>query len=338
MKKKHYLLFEFVSVCLILSLTVCSGGKKNQGAPAKKDKYVVGFSQIGSESLWRIANTNEMQEAYSRHPRFTMIYSDAEQKRENQIAAMRSFIQQKVDAIIFVPIVATGWEAILIEAKDAGIPVIIINRIAKMVSGNIEDYTLCLVSPDNVYAGEVLAQTFAESFGEEPGPIYVAELTGTVGSSSTVDRGKGIHNFLDKQNKIVIKYTQTGDFTSSTAKHVMESIIKTARAEKVNLRGIISHNDDMAIGASQAIAEAGLTPGKDIKIAGIDGIKSAFEAIVEGHYTVTVENPLGYGDKTIEILLDYLDNGKSPDKYWVILKNAVYTEKNASVALPNRKY
>ena len=189
-----------------------------------------------------------------------------------------------------------------------------------------------------MYAGVVLAKAFIDSFGNEPGPIHVVELTGTVGSSASVDRGKGIHNILDKQDRIVIKYTQTGDFTRSTAKQVMESIIKTAQADGIKLRGLISHNDDMGIGASQAIAEAGLSPGKDIKIVGVDGVRGAFEAMVEGRYTATVENPLGYGAKTIEILLDYLDNGKKPDTYWVKLKNDVYTEKEAAAALPNRKY
>ena len=211
-----------------------------------------------------------------------------------------------------------------------------------MVAGDIKDYTVCLVGPDNVYAGEVLARTFADlvlaSFGNEAGPINVVELTGTVGASAAVDRGTGIHRVLDGHNRIVIKYSQTGDFTRSTAKQVMESIIKTAQTEGVRLRGLIAHNDDMAIGASQAIAEAGLRPGVDIKIVGCDGVRGAFEAMVAGRYSATVENPLGYGDKTIEILLDLLDNGRPPSDWWVVLKNAVFTEKEAAAALPNRQY
>ena len=336
MQKVHVVLFGLIIAALIIPLSGCS--EKKTG-PVKKDKYVIGFSQIGSESQWRIANTLEMQEAYEKHPRFTMIYSDAEQKRENQITAMRSFIQQKVDAIIYVPIVATGWDAILTEAKEAGIPVIITNRTARMVSGNIEDYTVCLVAPDNVYAGELLAKTFINAFGDEPGPIYVAEITGTVGASSALDRGRGIHNIFNNQDRIIIKYSQTGDYFRLTAKQVMESIITAADAEGVKLRGLISHSDDMAIGASQALTEAGLNPGTDIKIAGIDGIRDAFEAMARGHYTASVENPLGgYGEKTIEIILDLLDNGKKPDNYWVVLPTVVFTEKEAAAALSDRKH
>jgi len=338
MKKMHITLFGLVLATLIVSLTGCYGDKKTSSISKKKQKYVIGFSQIGTESEWRIGNSYEMQEAYDKHPRFTLLYSNAEQRRENQITAMRNFINQKVDAIIFVPIVATGWDAILTEANNAGIPVIIINRAARMISGNIEDYTVCLVAPDNVHAGELLAKTFADAFGNEPGPIYVVEMTGTVGASSSIDRGKGIHNILNNHDRIVIRYSQTGDYTRSSAKQVMESIIKTARAEGIKLRGIISHSDDMAIGDSFAIEEAGMKPGKDIVIVGIDGIRDAFQAITDGRYTATVENPIEYGEKTIKILIDLLDNGKKPDNYWVVLKNDVYTEKEAIAALPDRKY
>jgi len=329
-----------VGLLLITGMAMAGGGgeKKSEPASRKKDKYVVGFTQIGSESEWRIANTEEILAAYNAHPRFSILFSDAQQKQENQIAALRNFIQQKVDAILLPAIVATGWDAVLIEAKEAGIPIINYGRLASMVTGNIEDYLLCIVSPDNVYAGEALAQVFIDSFGNEPGPIYVVELTGTVGASSAVDRGTGIKNVLSKQNRIVVRYSQTGDYTRSTAKQVMESILKTAQADGVKIRGLISHSDDMAIGASQAIAEAGLRPGVDVKIVGIDGVRGAFEAMVEGRYTATVENPLGYGDKTIEILLDYLDNGKEPAEFWVKLKNAVFTEKDAAAVLPTRKY
>jgi len=336
-KKLHIIFFGLVIAILSVSLLGCSGEKKISSPSKKKEKYVIGFSQIGTESEWRIANTLEMQEVFDKHPRFTLLYSNAEQKRENQITAMRNFITQKVDAIIFVPIVATGWDAIFTEAKDAGIPIVIINRAARMISGNVEDYTVCLVAPDNVYAGELLAKTFADAFENEQGPIYVVEMTGTVGASSAIDRGKGIHNILNNHDRIVIRYSQTSDYVRSIAKQVMESIIKTSQAEGIQLRGIISHNDDMALGASLAIEEAGMNL-NDFKIVGIDGIRDAFQAIVDGRYTATIENPVGYGDKTIEILIDLLDNGKKPDDYWVILKTEVFTEKEAAAALPNIRY
>lgn len=313
---------------LVLLSMGCRDGKKAESRG--KEKYVVGFSQTGTESEWRIQNTLEMQHAYEKNPRFTLLYSDAQLKRENQVSAIRNFIRQKVDAIIFVPIVTTGWDAVLTEARDAGIPVILINRAARMISGNIEDYTVCLIAPDNIFSGEALAENFISLFADEPGPVYIAEMTGTVGASSAIDRGKGIHKVLDNNDHIIIRYSQTGDYNRSTARHVMESIIKTSATEGVRLRGLISHNDDMAIGAIEAMEEAGMSPGKDIIVGGIGGTLEAFEAMAAGVYAISVDNPLGYGEKTIKILLELLDNGSKPDEYWVVLESAVYTENDSA--------
>ncbi|MDR1626924.1 MAG: ABC transporter substrate-binding protein [Spirochaetia bacterium] len=336
MKKAFGILLGLVLLCQM----VFAGGGSEQAGPVskKKDKYVVGFSQVGSESEWRIAMSTEMQEAYAAHPRFTLIFSDAQQKQENQIAAIRNFIQQKVDAIVLCPVVATGWDAVLSEAKDSGIPVLLVNRTANTVGNDIEKYTTCFIGPDNIYAGELAAQALIDALAKEPGTVNIVELQGTVGASSAVDRGTGIQNVFGKQNKVVIKYSQTGDYNRSQGKQVMESILKSAQAEGVKIRGLLAHSDNMALGAMQAIAEAGLKPGVDIKIVGVDGVRGAFEAMAEGKYTASVENPLGFGNKTIEVITDILDNNKYPSEWWVKLKNDLYTEANAGAALPNRKY
>ncbi|MDR1317630.1 MAG: ABC transporter substrate-binding protein [Spirochaetales bacterium] len=337
MKKLCIVLFGLALACQM----AFAGGGGEQAAgnvSKKKDKYVVGFSQVGSESEWRIAMSNEMQEEYAAHPRFTLIFSDAQQKQENQIAAMRNFIQQKVDAIVLCPVVATGWDAILSEAKDADIPVLLVNRTANTVGNDIEKYTTCFIGPDNIYAGELAAEALMNALAGEQGSVNIVELQGTVGASSAVDRGTGIHNVLDKQNKINIRYSQTGDYTRSLGKQVMESILKSAQAEGITIRGLLAHSDNMALGASQAIAEAGLKPGVDIKIVGVDGVRGAFEAMAEGLYTASVENPLGFGKKTIEVITDILDNNTYPAEWWVKLKNDLYTEANAAAALPQRKY
>jgi simple sugar transport system substrate-binding protein len=336
-KRRNVIAAVVLAIGMVFSFAACAK-KPTEAVSKKKDKYVVGFSQVGSESEWRIAMSNEMQKAYNEHPRFTLIFSDAQQKQENQIAAIRNFIQQKVDAIVVCPVVATGWDAVLSEAKDADIPVLLVNRRADTAGHEIEKYTTCFIGPDNIYAGEAAAQALVDAFANETGPINIIEMQGTVGASSAVDRGTGIHNIIDKQDKLVIKYAQTGDYTRSTAKQVAESIIKAAQAEKVTIRGLVSHSDDMAIGAAQAIAEAGLKPGIDVKLVGIDGVRGAFEAMVRGEYTASIENPLGFGDKTIEIITDMLDNDVYPSEWWVKLKNAVYTEANAAAALPNRTY
>jgi simple sugar transport system substrate-binding protein len=336
-KRRTAIAAAVLAIAMVFSLVSCAK-KPTEPVSKKKDKYVVGFSQTGSESEWRIAMSNEMQKAYNENPRFTLIFSDAQQKQENQIAAMRNFIQQKVDAIVVCPVVATGWDAVLSEAKDANIPVLLVNRSAQTAGNEIEKYTTCYIGPDNIYAGELAGTALINAFANEQGPIYIVEMQGTVGASSAVDRGTGIHNVIDKQNKLVIRYAQTGDYTRSTAKQVAESIVKSAQADGVRIRGLVSHSDDMAIGAAQAIAEAGLKPGIDVKIVGIDGVRGAFVGMARGEYTASVENPLGFGLKTIEIITDMLDNDVYPNPWWVKLKNELYTEENAAAALPNRTY
>ena len=337
MKKLAALLLGFI---LVSQVVFAGGGSESadKNVSRKKDKYVVGFAQTGSETEWRTAMSVDMQEAYAAHPRFTLIFSDAQQKQENQIAALRNFIQQKVDAIVLVPIVATGWDAIFHEIRDANIPLIIANRMANTVAKDIEKYAMCFVGPDNIFAGEMAGQAMLDAFKNDQGPINIVEITGTVGASSAVDRYTGIHNVIEKQNKVIIKYSQTGNYTRTEGKQVMESMLKTAQAEGIKIQGLVAHADDMAIGASQAIVEAGLRPGVDIKIVGFDAVRGAFEAMVAGRYTATVENPLGFGKKTIELLIDYLDNNVTPGEWWVKLKNDLYTQANAAAALPTRKY
>jgi len=350
MKKRLTILMALVLLFALL-LTACGGSAAtttagttkaggattSAGVSTKKDKYVVGFSQVGSESEWRIAMTKEVQAAYDKDPRFDLIFSDAQQKQENQITAVRNFIQQKVDAILLCPVVATGWDAVLTEARDAKIPVLIVNRRATMSAGNIDDYTVAYIGPDNIYAGELAATTMVDLFKDSQGPVGTVLLEGTVGASSAVDRAKGIDNILKGQSKLTVLYKQSGDYTRTKAKEVMESILKSAKAENKKIEALLSHSDDMAIGASQAIEEAGLKPGVDIKIIGIDGVRGAFEAMVAGKYSATIENPLGYGNKTIEVLTALLDTGVKPDK-WVKLKNNLFTQSQAAAALPNRTY
>ena len=306
-------------------------------ALAADRKFVVGFAQVGSETEWRIAMSKEVQDSFQASERFELIFSDAQQQQENQIAAMRTFIQRKVDAIMFSPIVATGWDAVMSEAKDADIPIVIVNRRCTLSIGDIEDYSLCYVGPDNVYAGELAAQIMVDLFKDVQGPVNLILLEGNVGASASIDRATGIKNVLDKQDKLKVYEAQSGDFNRSKAKEVMESIIKSAQAKGVTIHAVLGYADDMNIGATQALEEAGLRPGTDVKLVGVDGVKVAFQAMAEGKYNATVENPLGYGVKVMEILTDYFDNGKQPEK-WVKLFNRAYLQEEAAEALPHRTF
>ena len=218
----------------------------------------VGFSQIGSESGWRAAETSVAKtEAEKRG--ITLKIADAQQKQENQIKAIRSFIAQGVDAIFIAPVVQTGWEPVLQEAKEADIPVFLLDR-----NITVKDDSLFMtgVAADSVHEGAVAADWLVRQLDGKA--CNVVELQGTVGASVALDRKKGFLDTVAKVPTIKIIRTQSGDFTRSKGKEVMESFIKAENNGK-NICAVYAHNDDMAIGAIQAIKEAGLKPGKDLR-------------------------------------------------------------------------
>ncbi|MFN2194314.1 MAG: ABC transporter substrate-binding protein, partial [Candidatus Promineifilaceae bacterium] len=229
----------------------------------------VGYAQIGAESEWRTANTASIKEEADKLG-VTLKFSDAQQKQENQIAAMRSYIAEGVDVIGFSPVVETGWETVMQEAKDAGIPVIMVDRRADV--------------PRELYA-TYLGSDFVEEgkkAGDEmnnllPDGGKIVELVGTVGSAPANDRYSGFRETLNDNIEIID--SQSGDFTRAKGKEVMEAFLKNYGDE---ITGLYAHNDDMAIGAIQAIEEYGLNPGTDIKIVSIDAVRGAFEAMIDG--------------------------------------------------------
>lgn len=351
MKKRTFALL--LSLAMLFALVACGNNTStntstnaNEGGNADSssddssssgEKIVVGFSQVGAESAWRIAMTNEMQAAYDAHSdEFEYKFSDGQQKQENQIKAVRSFIQQGVDYIVLCPVVETGWDAVLMEAKEAGIPVILVNRSLQMSSENAEDYYETFIGPDNVLAGGVAANYLIDKFADAEGPVNIVEIEGTVGSASAVDRKTGFDETIAGDPKFQIVASVSGNFTTSEAKQAMEAQIKACNAEGIDIDVVFSHSDDMGMGVIQALNEAGMNPGEDVVCLGIDGSKSAFEAIVAGEYNCTVENPLGYGEATIEVIRG-LEAGEHPEK-WIVLENRMFDETTAADELPNRTY
>lgn len=291
-------------------------------------KIVVGFAQIGAESGWRDAETNSIKETFGDDANFELKFSDAQQKQENQIKAVRSFIAQKVDAIGLAPVVESGWETVLKEAKDAGIPVFLLDR---GISAGNEDLYTSFIGSDFILEGENAAKWMLDEFGEDA-QVNIVQLEGTVGASAANERKKGFEDAIAGKANYNIAYSQTGDFTRAKGKEVMEAYLKKDK----NIQVVYAHNDDMALGAIQAIEEAGLKPGTDIKIIGVDGIKAAFEAIAEGKMNVTVEcNPL-LGPQFKQAVLDYKEGKELPK--WIKSEEDVYFGQKAIDALPNRKY
>ncbi|WP_202842815.1 ABC transporter substrate-binding protein [Luteimonas saliphila] len=311
-------------------LTACSGGDGGADtAAAGEGAITVGFSQVGAESEWRTANTRSVREALAA-PEFDLRFSDAQQKQENQIKALRSFIAQGVDVIAFSPVVETGWDTVLREAKAAGIPVVLTDRAV-----NVSDESLyaTLVGSDFVEEGRRAARWLVEDSEGEAGPIRIVELQGTVGSAPANDRMRGFKEVIDADARFQIVRSQSGDFTRARGKEVMEAFL---RAEGRNIDVLFAHNDDMAIGAIQAIEEAGLKPGTDIRIVSIDGVRGAFEAMKAGKLNATVEcNPL-LGPQLAQLVRDVHAGREVPKR--VMVEEGVFTQDQAEAELPNRKY
>ena len=308
------------------SSTSTEGGTGSPGPEPTDKKLVVGFSQIGAESAWRTANTQSIQDEAAKRG-VDLKFSDAQQKPENQIKAIRAFIAQKVDVIAFSPVVETGWEEVLNEAKEAGIPVIVSDRRPAVP----EDLYVTFIGADFIEEGRMAAEWLATKMN---GKAVIAELTGTPGSAPANDRKKGFADELVKHGDMKIVFSQTGEFTRAKGKEVMEALLKSPAGATIN--ALYAHNDDMALGAIQAIEEAGKKPGKDIIIVSIDGVRGAFEAMVAGKLNCTVEcNPL-LGPPLFDAIEAVMAKKQLPKR--TIIKDERFDESVAAAELPNRKY
>jgi len=292
-------------------------------------KIVVGFSQIGAESEWRTANTESVKSA-AKEASIDLKFADAQQKQENQIKAIRSFIAQKVDVISFSPVVETGFETVLREAKAAKIPVILTDRAV-----NVKDQSLyvTLIGSDFTEEGRKAGRWLLEKMKDVKGDVNIVELQGTVGSAPAIDRKKGFEEIIKADPKFKIIRSQTGDFTRAKGKEVMEAFLK-AEGKKINV--LYAHNDDMAIGAIQAIEEAGMKPAKDITIISIDAVKGAFEAMMAGKLNVSVECSPLLGPQLMQAVKD-LKAGKTLPKR-IVTEEGIFPMEVAAKEFPKRKY
>jgi galactofuranose transport system substrate-binding protein len=319
------LVLVIVGCMMLVSLVACQAAGPAAKAPGSYtySNMTMCYPQLGAESDWRTANTASFKSTAGELG-VRLIFSDAQQKQENQISALRACIQQGVDVIALPPVVETGWDAVLNEAKTAKIPVIIVDRSVKT-----DDKTL--------YAAHIGSNMELEGkkSGEEMNKLLpnggdIIELSGTTGSGAAVGRAKGFRETLAKN--INILDSQTGNFTRAEGKPVMEAFLKKY-ADKI--KGAFIHNDDMAVGAIEAMKAAGVKPG-DIKIVSVDGTRGGFQAMIDGWIQADVEcNPL-LGPQTMELALNIL-NGK-PFEAETLTKESVYYPDTAAKLLPSRQY
>lgn len=327
----------FAASALILSgaivLSACSSGGGGDASGGGDGATVLGFSQVGAESGWRTANTTSIQDAASAAG-MELKFSDAQQKQENQIKAIRTYIQQKVDVIAFSPVVETGWEPVLQEAKRANIPVILTDRSVDTTDDSL--YATFLGSDfveEGKKAGDWLVQNSATADTTGDGKINVVELQGTTGAAPAIDRAEGFRDAIGSQSNIAIIASQTGDFTRDGGKQVMESFLNSNRGQ---IDVVFAQNDDMGLGAIQAIEAAGLVPGKDIKIITVDAVKDGMQALADKKIDFIVEcNPL-LGPQLME-LTDKVVKGEDVPKR-VVTEETTFTPDQAAAVLADRQY
>lgn len=316
--KKRKVLAVLLCAAMTAALAVGCGGSKGSDSSDKSsdsssssdDVITVGFSQVGAESDWRTANSQSMKDTFSKENGYDLIFDDAQQKQENQITAIRNFIQQEVDYILLAPVTETGWDTVLQEAKDADIPVIIVDR---MVDVSDDSLYTTWIGTDALCEGRKAAEWlngFAEAKGIAASDIHIADIQGTIGSTAQIGRTKGLEEGVDKYGWDLVAQ-QTGEFTQAKGQEVMESMLK----QYDNINVVYCENDNEAFGAIEAIKAAGkkVGPDGDILVMSFDTTKQGITDTLSGDIIVNTEcNPL-HGPR-VEQIIKQLQAGETPEK------------------------
>jgi len=312
-------------------LAACGSGpapSSGSGGGGGGGQITMGFSQVGAESGWRTANTTSIQDA-AKAADVNLKFSDANGEQENQISAIRSFVQQRVSVIAFSPVVRTGWDAVLLEAKNAGIPVILTDR---AVDTQEKDVYKTFIGADFVQEGKWAGEWTAKEFASAPGPVNIVQLEGTTGSDPALERTTGFADAIKTNPNLKIIASQSGDFTRSGGKQVMEAFLKAN--PKIDM--VFAQNDDMGLGAVEAIEAAGLKPGQDIKIVAIDATHDGMQATADGKFNFLVEcNPL-LGPQLMDIAKKVVAGESVPAR--IVTPDQTFDQQQAKAALPDRKY
>jgi simple sugar transport system substrate-binding protein len=299
--------------------------------PGPERRIVLGFAQVGKESDWRLANTQSIKEA-ARQAGIDLVFVDSEQQPDRQLAAVRSFIERRVDIISFSPIVESGWEPVLREAKAAGIPVFITDR---AVDVRDESLWVTLMGSDFVEEGRRAARWLVGHLRTER-PVNIVELQGTIGSAPAIDRKVGFEEVLRDHPNYRILVSRSGDFFRSIGKEVMQEILRDLAARGQRMDVLFAHNDDMAIGAIAALEAAGIKPGKDVVIVSVDGIRDAFRAMIAGKLNCSVECSPLLGPQLMKAVKDYVSGKELPVR--IVTSEVVFPAEVARSVLPTRRY
>lgn len=329
--KIRMILFLLVMVCLL-------GGCAAPAAVPPDETYekliVVGFSQVGAESDWRNANTRSMQQALSAENGFRLIIDDAQQKKERQITAIRNFIHQGVDYIVLAPTTEDGWDTVLAEAKAAGIPVIIIDRMidSSLATGDTGDqHFTSWIGSDFQRQGDAAVQWLEKQFGEQP--LRIIHLQGNYGSSAQVGRTTSLEKGLDRNPHWTLVARDSGDFTQAKGQELVEAYL----ASGLDFNVIFAENDNMAYGAIDALKNAGITPGEDVIIVSFDANRRALEMVMNGEINFDVEcNPL-HGPR-VQAVIEQLERGETPPRFTFVDETSFDADSLTQQIIDSRGY
>ena len=315
---------------MLVALAGCAGGGGGAAAEGPKplDELVVGFAQVGAESGWRTANTKDIQASFE-EAGIELKFSDAQQKQENQIKAIRSYIQQGVDYIAFSPVVETGWDAVLNEAKAAGIPVVLTDR---AVDSKDTSLYVSFLGSDFIEEGKKAGLWVLDEYKDTTEPVNIVQLEGTTGAAPAIDRAEGFADVIRQNPNLEVVASQTGDFTRAGGKQVMEAMLKS----NPDIDLVYAHNDDMGLGAIEAIEAAGLVPGQDIKIVTVDAVKDGMQALADGKINFIVECSPLLGGQLVDIIKTLNDGGEVEKR--IITEETTFNQEQAGEALPDRQY
>ena len=330
-----------VLLCLLLCLSACSVPQK-QAAPApEEDLVMVGFSQVGAESDWRLANTQSMLSAFSAENGYRLTILEANQEPRNQITAIRRFINENVDYIVLAPTEEGGWETVLSEAKEAGIPVIIVDRMISInpdLGIDAESLFTCWVGSDFRKEGDTAVAWMEETFGDRP--LNIVHLQGNLGSSAQLGRTEGLDTGLAAHENWTLAFRASGEFTLARGQELIEQVLADnllADPASGVVNVIYSENDNMSYGAINALKNAGLRPGEDVFIISFDAARTALQLILSGEISYDVEcNPL-HGPR-VRALIEQLRQGKTPPKYTYVEETAFSKENLTESLIQNRGY
>ncbi len=285
-----------LALLLLLGLTGCAGKQEPAGESAS---IVVGFSQLGAESSWRIANTASMEKAAKDYG-YGMMMENANQKQEKQIDAIRSFIAYRVDVIVFSPIVETGWDNVLTEAKQAGIPVILMDRMIETQDDTL--YTAYVGADfyaEGRRAGEYLVRK-ADALGSEK--LRIAEICGTTDSTPMRDRQRGFMDVISQDGRFEVIDSVDGDFLRSKGEECMRDLLQKYGADGIDV--IYSHNDSMTLGVLDVLESLNDPAVKDMILITVDGEKEAVEALKAGRINCVVQCTPQLGPSVMELVGD----------------------------------